>query len=273
MEIAKCLDDGVFYNAVDFSRLLPADLDWKRRLLHCPECGGPAFFRHQSHNGRAPCFGARPHKAGCVLAAFDCERPDYGSNDVDDNLFATGGKIIVEFDYGSSEPKEFDEYIEPAPFLGCDSRNRGNGYRPDALTHRRLSSLLRGLIKYPEFRNSVKPIEIHNGIVTTVQDFFVPLLDVNLQYFRQLKGFYGMLSDVRLSEVNQSVWFNSGGLDTISFRLDYKFLDEFNRRYRFRDKEDFAGANILVIGTLLRAPNKELYCDIEDLGFLALKFT
>ena len=51
MNHASCTDDGQIYNAVEFSGLFPADLEKKRRQLQCPECGGPAFFRHTSPIG------------------------------------------------------------------------------------------------------------------------------------------------------------------------------------------------------------------------------
>jgi hypothetical protein len=74
MDIARCTEDGVTYTAIDFSNLSKDDLFHKRRLLRCPKCGGPAFFRNASAIGRGPCFGARPHAVGCVLAAQEHEK-------------------------------------------------------------------------------------------------------------------------------------------------------------------------------------------------------
>ena len=270
MDIAICTEDSLTYNAFNFSLLDSDSLELKRRFLQCPACGGPAFFRKASFNGsRTFCFGARPHAAGCVLAAFDYERPEYGTAD-HDALNLPGSKIIVDFGYGS--PNHFDD-MGCTPRLGRDDRNLTDDYRPEVFTSRRPRSLLRMLIESPEFRNSELPIEVHDNCDFTVRELFVPLLDVTPQYLGQFRGFWGLLSDVRLSDDKKSVWFNSGGKDTISFRLDSRLLDDFNQRYRFNDDEDLAGAYILVFGPLNRAPRKILYCEIEDLNFMSLKFT
>lgn len=270
MDIAKCADDGVYYNAVDFSQLPPVDLDRKRRLLQCPECGAPAFFRKASPIGRGACFGGRPHSAGCRLTAFDYVRPEYGINNGYDDLFIPNSQIIVDFDYGTPKPVEV---TVPPPMLGREGRNSSDDYRFDTPTHRRPSSLLRMLIESPAFRNSNMPVETFGISEITVRDFFVPLLDVTAIYLGKFRGYWGLLSSVKLSDDKKSVWFNSGGRDNISFRLDVIHLNDFNQRYRFNDEEDLAGAYILVFGMLKYSPTKNYYCEIEDLNFMALKFT
>jgi hypothetical protein len=101
MDSARCTEDGVIYSAVNFSFLNQVDLARKRRKLECPICGETAFFRNASAIGRAPCFGARPHADGCMLAAYDYVRPEYGNENQDDRLIP-GSTIVVDFGYGLS---------------------------------------------------------------------------------------------------------------------------------------------------------------------------
>lgn len=273
MDIAKCTDDGVFYNAEDFSRLFPEDLDRKRRFLQCPECGGPAFFRHASPIGRAPCFGARPHDDGCRLTAYDYQRTQYGTADNHDSPLIRGSKIVVDFGYGSpTSPESVDGFGFASKSVRA-TQNLGDGYRTDTLTHRRPSSLLRTLIESPEFSNSEQIIEVHGNEGIVARDFFVPLLSVTPQHLNQFRGFWGLLSDVRLSQDKSTIWFNSGGLDTISFCLSSKYMDDFNKRYRIHDAEDLAGAYILVFGMLHISPQRKLHCVIEDKNLMALRLT
>lgn len=267
MDTAKCTLDGVIYSALDFSRLSASDLERKRQFLQCPECGGPAFFRDESHNGRAACFGARPHVHGCSLAALDYLRALYGDDTDQDALAITASKIVVDFEYGSL----FQQVA--AEDSGRGSRSVVDVCWPNATTSRRFSSLLRSLIASPAFQNSDQAIEIHGSSDITVREFFVPLLSVTDQYVGLYRGFWGLLSDVRLSDDKATIWFNSGGQDTISFCLDSKYINDFTQRYRVRDEEDLAGSYILVIGLLRLAQNGKLYCIIDGVEHMALRLT
>lgn len=173
----------------------------------------------------------------------------------------------MDFGYGSPAQPEYA--------VGTVRANRisDDGYRHDFRERRRPSSLLRLLIGSPAFRNSSLPIDVHGESEIPVRDFFVPLLSVTDQYLGEFRGFWGLLSGVGFSEDKSTLWFNSGGLDTISFCLNTKFLTEFTRRYRVGDEEDLAGAYILVFGTLKVSPDGKLYCVIEDIDFMALRLT
>ena len=125
-----------------FPGLFPADLEKKRRQLQCPECSGPAFFRHTSPIGRAPCFGARPHATGCSLAAYDLERLQSMANE--NAQLNPCETIVVDLHYGTPGQSENVACTERSPVSG----DFGYGAcRPDLRIHRRPSSLLRQLVE------------------------------------------------------------------------------------------------------------------------------
>lgn len=267
MENAKCTGDGVIYSAPKFSRLAVGDLERNRRLLQCPECGGPAFFRHASSIGRAACFGARPHAQGCGMATQDFERNLNGIGEDQDALEISHGRIVVDFGYGSPvQPEHIDS-------TWCGSCFPDKGYQHDSLEHRRPSALLRLLIESPAFRNSDLLIDVHGASEIPAKDLFVPLLSVTDQYVGRFRGYWGMLSGAGFSKDKKTIWFNSGGLETASFCLSTIHFDEFIRRYHVQDLEDIAGAYILAFGTLKVSPNGKLYCVIEEPNFMALRLT
>lgn len=271
MNEARCTEDGIVYDAMNFSRQYPNDLGWKRRLLQCPECGAPAFFRNASPNGRVPCFGARPHVLGCNLAAYDHER--YGRNVGDQERVEarSGGKIVVDLRYGAPENR-FDgnpvsNFLAPTHSGGTG----GRGFQPNAPTSCRPQSLLRSLVSSPDFCMSDWPLEVHGLSGISVRDFFIPLPAVTAQYDGQLRGFWGMLTDVR-EDFRGTLWLNGGGRNNISFCLDARFLDQLHSRFRINSYEDLAGAYILVVGKLRASYSKEIYCVIDELECMALQF-
>lgn len=266
MDIARCTASGKYYTAVDFSRLPLEEMAWKRRMLQCPECGSAAFFRNATDSGnRTACFGARPHAEGCKLAAYDLERMLYSGNDPD-ALHMPDGKIVVDFEFGY--PAQFQSVSQREN----DSDRSVNFGQSDIESQRRLSSLLRLLIAFPDFRSSDQTIEVHGCSDLTVANFFVPVTSVSEQYIGQYRGFWGVLSDAKFIEEKLTVWFNCAN-SAVSFCLSSLYLEALNERYRPRDAEDFAGAYILVIGRLNTAENKKFYCVVDGIEHMALKYT
>lgn len=266
MDNAICTDDGKIYNAIEFSRLFQNELERKRRFLHCPECNGPAFFRHTSHIGRTPCFGARPHATGCSLAAYDLARLQSMADE--DSQLNSSRTIVVELCYGTPSQSENVACAERSPASG------DFGYcacRPDLRTHRRPSSLLRQLVEFPAFGYSDQVIEIFGNRTTSARDLFVPLSEVTASLEGQFRGFWGSLLNAELE--GQTIWFNSGDWYAFSFCLDSRFLSDLNRRYAIENVRDLADAYILVFGTLRVSQQGKPFCVIEDIAGMALKLT
>jgi hypothetical protein len=97
------------------------------------------------------------------------------------------------------------------------------------------------LIGLPAFRDSKKAIEVYPFGVIAARDFFVPLEAATSQYSGMFRGFWGLITDAQSAE-DGSIWLNSGARESISFCIDYKFVDLIIKRYRFKSLEDFAGA-------------------------------
>src|SRR5690625_1819144 len=102
MNTAFCTEDGITYEAAQFSRLPPIELARKRRLLQCPECHSTAFFRYALCSGIAPFFGARTYVEVCDLAALEHEAID-GQGDDEDELINPEERIAVYLDYGAHQ--------------------------------------------------------------------------------------------------------------------------------------------------------------------------
>lgn len=270
MYAAKCTEDGVTYAAVDFAKLPAQDLNRKRRFLECAECGGPAFFRKASRSGRAPCFGARPHAPNCGSAAPEYSPDEDGRGDYQDQLFNAGNRIVVDLNYGAAGAPVVQEAGGLPPNRNRRGRFEGDGNRPQARMHRRLSSLLRNLIEIPAFQQSNQILEIEGYQEIAVKDFFVPLLDVTSDYRNRFRGYWGMLSDGRKA-YDGTLWLNSGGRDSISFCLDEHLVAPLFQRYGLEDEEDLAGAYILVLGSPSVSQRNKVYCDLSVNEHMAMR--
>ncbi|WP_413489293.1 hypothetical protein [Shewanella baltica] len=54
------------YSVFKFQQLPDDDIERLRQWLICPACGGKAYFRKASKDGKAACFGSRYHQADCI---------------------------------------------------------------------------------------------------------------------------------------------------------------------------------------------------------------
>ena len=265
MEHALCIEDNTIYHISEFTRLNAHDLDHRRRILLCPECGGPAFFRNVSFNGnRTPCFGARPHTDGCKLGTFD--RSMSSGNEQQNFPWISNGKIIVDFSYGSQVRSENINSIYAAKI----NDHYNNGFQHDiAVHHHRLGPLLTMLTSTPALQSSNQIIEIYGHAPIPANEFFVPLALGSPYHVGMLKGFWGLISDAKI--VKNTLWLNSGGWGLISFGLDTIQLDEFTHRFRINDLEELSGALVLVVGKASIARNGKLCCIIDHIASMTLK--
>lgn len=270
MDIALCTLDNQTYTSSQFSQLPFADMGEKRRNLVCPECGGPAFFRKQTKNGRAACFGARPHQPDCSLSVLDETRVIHGQGEIVEVIDNPGNRIVVDLLFGAQEHVHVAPANNPIRGGARAGIHIGDNAAHNARAHRRLSTLLRTLIESPTFRTSHQVLEILGNEIQ-VCDFFVPLLEIQRPHLNVLRGFWGMLSDVGTDQ-NGTYWLNSGGRDNISFPIDNGPFAQVCERFNIDDNEDFSGAYILAIGIAQFSPRTgKLYCPIHDPNMVCIR--
>lgn len=56
----------ITYSVFKFQKLGDDEIERLRQWLYCPACGGKAYFRKASKDGKAACFGSRYHQADCA---------------------------------------------------------------------------------------------------------------------------------------------------------------------------------------------------------------
>lgn len=270
MDIATCTEDGHTYTAIEFSQLVVADLERKRRQLVCNACNNPAFFRKESRDGRGACFGARPHVEGCALSAEDTDVRLPGVADDQDELINLGDRIVVELAVGAPDASVHLDPMPRAPYRPRGGAHIGDGGPGHAVMHRRLSSLLRMLINAPNFRYSAQTIAVANQPELAARDFFVELGDVTRQHSGQFRGFWGQLTDAGEGS-GGTLWLNSGGRGSMSFALPFDYRAAVMQRYHLANIEEFAGSDILVLGTLFVSQYGKMICAIDDPAMMTIR--
>lgn len=264
MDVALCVADNTQYAATVFAQLPGNDLAEKRTALICPSCQAQAYFRKAARNGQAACFGARPHMPGCPWTAADGVHGDGNGDGEQDALFNPGQRIIVDFNYGAvaaPDAPQNEEHENPE----ARGRYLGQGPRPNADMHRRLSTLLRNLVHTDQFRGSDQTLVIEGQGEFVVRDFFIRLSDVTGAHQRQFKGFWGMVPTAAIRD--GALWLNSGGPLDMSFCIPESQRAAFAQRFHILDEiEDPSGALILAFGTMHVSQGGKKYVRLEDIN-------
>lgn len=269
MDVARCTADGIVYTVELFESKGDIFVAQYRRLLACPECGGPAFYRRESTSGQAACFGARPHALQCGLGAAEGRRSGKMGPGEQESIQPIE-RILVDFNYGAHEainPDDPDQHVDP--------KGRGRRFTPgtsrrQSQKHRRLSTLLKNLIYSPAFRNSDQLIALPKGEYR-VKELFVEFSSVSETMVGSYRGFWGMVSDAAaFPEGKESLWLNSGGRDAVSVVVDAELGETFQKRYPIFELEKFAGSYVLVFGELLLSRRNKLYIAVKEMDHISL---
>lgn len=246
MDVAHCTADGRNYSALSFEALADSLIELYRRQLVCPECRGPAFFRKESRSGQAACFGARPHGQNCSLAAVDSTSGGGGGPDREEQI-NHGERIEIDFKYGGSpivhvDPGDLDDPGGRGGRFGVGQRQRA------AVSHRRLSTLLKNLMHSADFRSSDQLIAVPQGEYR-VRDLFVKFDEIDDRHINSFRGYWGMITDAGLSKYDpKSLWLNSGARDDVSVVVDASLSEPFLQRFPVKDVDEFSGSYVLVFG-------------------------
>ena len=268
METARCLQDGSIYSSQQFTRLPATDLWEKRRYLVCPECGGPAFFRKQSHDGREPCFGARPHSDGCNLKAAPasanaCERGD-PSND----LLDTAKRLVVDFGYGAAQLAQSAPPAALQDFSTQREQATGSGVGTSLVKQVRLRPLLRYLMS-TQVRASQQIVDVAGVGTFAASELFVPFDATTPIHYFNWHGFFGAIVSAYFDRA-KTLWLNSRGQTDLSICVSSGLVADLYSRFRITEEEDLVGANVLAFGHIQLSQQGKKYIVLNDIRAVSI---
>ena len=269
MDKAQCTLNQKSYNAVEFSKLPLKELSQKRNFLICDECKKPAFFRKAATSGQAACFGARPHASSCSNVSQDTLKISSLGSDEEDIIHNPGQIIEIDIIYGQTEVKPDPSVSNDPTASGRARKYTGNGARPNANMHRRLSTLLKNLVNIEEFKNSTQELIIEGRAPISVASFFVEFKDINDSHEEKFLGYWGLLTDAKIN--NNTLWLNSGGFNSVSFPVSANEIKKFEGRHKIQNLEDYVGKYALIIGTKATSGKGKEYIKASNIDYITMR--
>ena len=276
MQKARCTQDDSTYGADQFADLSKDDFLSRRQNLVCPECGGRAFFRRQSHNGRESCFGARPHAEGCnqrtaqAAATTQQERSSSGA------WIDPDTRIAVDLT-SQSETRNFYDSVQSD---NAEMEDEFSAYeehllmakaRENSLRHMRMRPLLRQLISNPGFRQSQHVIEIAGMGKFRACDFFVALPDICTRHDNFTLEVFGRIVGIDHSPEYRCVWLKTEGFNTPNIYIPQVIAIFMLERLEIDNLAHLAGMHMLVLGAVRGLRNGQRYISLDDPRHIAVQ--
>lgn len=269
MDIARHIPTDRVMDAMWFSEQPIAQREVMRHELACPVCENSAFFRRASKNGHAACFGAR-HRDDCDMAAGAADRIVDGQGDDVDALFNPGQHIVIDFNFGAAAPVNGDAADMEVRGQRGVRHFVGNGARPDARAHRRLSGLLRNLIGVPGYADADRVIEGDGFDATPSRDFFVHFDNFNAAHLDSIRGMWGTVANVNRRPAD-GLYLNTGDRYALSILVPNAIFDEVLERSGAVNYQELRGAQVLVVGTPWRTISKKMLCTPQTVNHIAIQ--
>jgi hypothetical protein len=262
MDEARITGLSATVTAADYEQYTPELRRDYAETLACPACGQPAYFIRQSSNGRAACFGARPHTPGCTLATTV-------AGDDEPRLTARDEFVLTPADTNTADdPISTDSHTSEAAAGGPSrARPRRSGASRPALG---LSMLLRRLVREPAFRDSPATIVLPDGTRDSIATLCVETSGADLTLHNQRRLYWGTIRYTHPDD--DGAWFNLGRRGAPALRLKTPTVTNLLTRHQVDSSEGLQGASFLAWAFLRKSKiSDRLYLFVDDLDWFALR--
>ena len=269
MNHARCTQTNSLYSAEQFAQLPEQQLAHLRQNLQCPGCSNPAFYRKQAHDGRDPCFGARPHADWCHLGAVQAAKDSVNANAT---LINPNKRLVVDFGYGSPVASESAELRrrETCDLGAHDESAARAGVGGNVVQHMRLRPLLHLLTTTAQLQNSGQLVEVAGFGVFRAADFFVAMPNLAPMHGGRVMGVFGQISSAGLKYEDESLWLNSGSSADPSICVPTHLVESLLSRFNRQCASAFAGAFMLVVGLVRTSQSGKHYIVLGSIEQIAV---
>lgn len=263
---------GYVLNADDYEDLSREERASLAETLSCTACEQPAYFIRRARNGRAACFGARPHLENCELASTLTEDGGFAQlSEEEQRISARDIFVLRPVEYRGSVRHVRHDPSE-SPGTGVARRFTlvgGEGVSTPSLG---LAVLLRRLLREPELQNSRAKLVLPNGLEGTIRTQCVDIINAGLRYNHKRHLYWGTIRSAR--QQGDRIWLNLGRWDAPTLGLTLDFADALLDHAELDDLEDLQGCSFITFSYLNKAKaedNDRLFLFPDDLDWFALR--
>lgn len=268
-------------NTVDGGTITASELRASPRLqeirvgLRCIACNAEAFFRNRAKNGRTECFGARPHRPGCILGTTSEGREERRALVLQDRRDMSEDEFSLIPVQRTAQQGFAHVTHDPDAPLDPDGRAKrsakdGPASGPASVPRRSLSTVHRMLRRDGSFRNSRKSIDLPDGSHRSVRAACVESSDVIERHRKNYRIYWGT---VRYAQAKDGAyWLNTarGKPPTVVLKPDQMAV--LMKQKGFEATEDLEGASFATWAKMgMQDSTGRFFLHVNDLEWFDLR--
>ncbi|WP_394166292.1 hypothetical protein [Photobacterium piscicola] len=240
------------YNIFNFQKMSNSDIEKYRQYLECPnpKCAAEAYYRRQSVDGKAACFGSRYHIQECKEGRSSRQREREAKHALEvEKIIAGTIEIIFDFFSTNSKPSggsKADRTSKPK-LTGVGNIKPHTGTvttikNPVLCMEMALNSLMRG----SDLAQSDTLITIDEKYSYKAKNLFVNFADIepaDTSKDARPKMFWGTISH---SDADME-WLNPADCDDIGIPIK-NYKNKIFNRFKITERRDLEGAGFILFG-------------------------
>lgn len=251
---AVCTYDGKrrTYNIFNFQKMPNSDIEKYRQYLECPnpKCVAEAYYRRQSVDGKAACFGSRYHVQGCNEGRSSPQREREVKHALEvDKIIADSSEVIFDFFAADSKPSgesKTGRLSKPKPTGVRSTKSHTGAVATVRNTVLGMEKALNSLMRGSDLAQSDTIIIIDEKYPYKAKNLFVNFADAepadNPKDARP-KMFWGTISH---SDADME-WLNPADCDDVGISIK-KHKDKIFNRFKITERRDLEGAGFILFG-------------------------
>ncbi|MCE9685481.1 hypothetical protein LZP73_04515 [Shewanella sp. AS16] len=256
-------DEAVTYSVFRFQKLSDAEIEAYRHWLSCPACGGKAYYRKASSDGKAACFGSRYHSLDCREYHPSAQRSQEEQDALEvQQLLLDADALLIDFSRMPRRPSkalaadgQADEKATELPAAGAvavsakgaagEAAAKANAQSEPRVASQGLQTLLHSLLRGSDLADSDLWIytDSERKYRWRARNLFVNFADAEPADGHKPHMYWGTISHTD----KDLLWLNPADAKDIGIPIA-PFKPELLKRFGITDRRDLEGAGIILFG-------------------------
>ncbi|QGH20234.1 hypothetical protein [Clostridium butyricum] len=250
------------YTIFQFVNMSESEREKYKNNIVCDECGGDAYYRGPSKDGKNACFGAK-HIGECDSSSGNRGNNEQGEEEVNEIELQTS-QFDIRWNYiRSNDDTQNTKDDEDDEVTGLNKRK----YTKKPPVEKNIKISLNQILEFAELNiinEQDYSINIGENLVS-LKDIVVKLEDIDDSNLNKEMFYWGKISSFK------SEWLNMQYANKISILIDESIRDKFWKSYKAKILKIIKNNTIIVFGKVRKSSKGNYYIVLKDTKHFYIK--
>jgi len=262
--VALKMDRGKVYSIQQFVMMSETERESFKKKIVCDECGGDAYYRKATKDGKIACFAAS-HNLPCDAASGNKSSNDDGDDAT--NEVETSQDFEIIWNYINKQVASTEEGETESDL---DVKKNRKKYILKPAIEKKSKIGLASILKYAEYdilEKQTYDVDVPGVGLKQLKDIVVKLEDVNNKYLNKNLFLWGSVYSFN------TTWLNTSYPNNIVIRVDESIQEKFWRLYKekflklLHDKKCL----IIVFGKVGKSKKGKFFISLKEMKYFYIR--